>query len=85
MSNKLNSWFWFILTTLPLILLLILFIVSLPQYAKQFDFNSDSWTNFIANALYDSDIYENAFSAFDNMSIPYIRTTFIMYLTIHLV
>lgn len=73
-SRKLNSWFWWVLMALPLILLIISYIVALPQYAKNFDWSTNEWYNFIEYSFNRIDIFDNAFNQFDNMSIIHIFT-----------
>lgn len=72
MTKKLNSWFWWVLMALPLILLIITYIVAIPQYAKNFDWNNSEWYEFIDYSLNSSYIFDNAFNQFDNMSIIHI-------------
>lgn len=76
LSNKLNSIFWFVLTTLPLIILLIVFIFVLPQNAKSYDFANNNISDFIGDSFDNSSFYENIFNQFNNFSIPYTYDTF---------
>lgn len=75
LSNKLNSIFWFVLTTLPIIMLLIVYLCGIPQYAKNYDWLNREWLGFITNSIGDID-FEGVFNEFDNMSIFFIRDTF---------
>lgn len=76
LTNKLNSWFWAILTALPLILFLIVYICGVPQCAKHFDWVNLDWYDFIDEVLNWEDSFKWAFAQFDNFSIPFIHNTF---------
>lgn len=72
LTRKLNSFFWWFLMALPLILLVICYVFAIPQYAKNFDWSGGSWSDFIYNILNDSSIYESALNFFDDCSIIHL-------------
>lgn len=83
MTRKLNSWFWWVLMSLPLILLIIIYIVAIPQYAKNFEWTGVVWSDFIYEILNDSSIYESAFEMFDNASIIHLFNNVLIQLGIN--
>lgn len=68
MTKKLNSWFWFVLTILPIIFLFISCIIVIVHY-RQFDLNSGLGFEYINQVLGDFDFWHNALSKFDDFTI----------------
>lgn len=74
MSNKLNSWFWFILTALPIIFIFFSIILLIVHY-REFDLNNLG-IEYINLTLNDSDFWSNALGKFNDFSISYVYETF---------
>lgn len=68
MTRKLNSVFWWVLMALPIILLLLIYICGIPQYAKNFDWSNNDWKDFVGY-FNNVDIFDYAFDLFNSISV----------------
>ena len=74
LSNKLNSVFWFVLTTLPIIFLLFSIIMAISSYNRANLTYSDMFN--INTFLSDTDFWNNSLTIFEDLSISSLQDTF---------